>query len=150
MKRLIILSTILLTFFNCSVNEKPEFIGIDNIKVSESTSEYVVLTANAIFKNPNIISGEIQVNTIKVLINNSEVASVSSENYQVPAKKEFSIPLNANIPIEKVFGNENLSVLISSLLTKKMKVHYKGVIKYKVLGFSHTYDVDKTEDIKLQ
>ena len=150
MKRFIILSTILITFFNCSVNEKPEFIGVENIKILESTPEYIVLTADAFFENPNIISGELQVNDVKVYVNDSEMATVSSKNFEVPAKKDFSIPLTANVPIDSIFGDENLSSLIGSLLTKKMKVQYKGVINYKVLGFSHTYDVDKTEEVKIK
>ena len=150
MKRFIILSTILITFFNCSVNEKPEFIGVENIKILESTPEYIVLTADAFFENPNIISGELQVNEVKVYVNDSQMATVSSKNFEVPAKKDFSIPLTANIPIDSIFGDENLSSLIGSLLTKKMKVQYKGVINYKVLGFSHTYDVDKTEEVTIK
>ncbi len=150
MKRFIILSTILITFFNCSVNEKPEFIGVENIKILESTPEYIVLTADAFFENPNIISGELQVNEVKVYVNDSEMASVSSKNFEVPAKKDFSIPLTANVPIDSIFGDENLSSLIGSLLTKKMKVQYKGIINYKVLGFSHTYEVDKTEEVKIK
>lgn len=150
MKRIIILSTIWLTFLNCSVNEKPEFLGVENIKILESTPEYIILTADAFFENPNIIGGELQVNNIKVFVNNNEMASVSSKNFEVPAKKDFSIPLTANVPVDSIFGDENLSSLIGSLLTKKMTVQYKGMINYKVSGFLHTYDVDKTEEVKIK
>jgi len=150
MKRLIILSTILLTFFNCSVNEKPEFVGVENIKILESTPEYIVLTADALFVNPNIVGGELQTNDIIVFVNDIETAFVTSEKFKVPANKEFSIPLKANVPIESVFGDDNLSGLIGSLLTKKIKVQYKGAINYKVLGYTTTYEIDKTEDIKIQ
>ena len=150
MKRLIILSTILLTFFNCAVNEKPEFVGIENIKILESTSEYIILTADALFINPNIVGGELQTDAIKVFVNDYETALVTSEKFQVPATKEFSIPLKANVPIESVFGDDNLSGLIGSLLTKKIKVQYKGSINYKVLGYTSTYEIDKTESIKIQ
>ncbi|WP_308992116.1 hypothetical protein QLS71_019175 [Mariniflexile litorale] len=150
MKRVIILSTILLTLFNCSVNEKPEFLGVENIKILESTPKYVILTADALFENPNIIGGELEVNDIKVYVNDSEMASVSSKNFEVPGEKNFSIPLIANVPVDSIFGDENLSHLIGTLLTKKMTVQYKGVINYKVLGFSHTYNVDKTEEVKIK
>ena len=150
MKRLIILSTILLTFFNCSVNEKPEFVGVENIKILESTPEYIVLTANAMFINPNIVGGELQTNDIKVFVNDNETAFVTSEKFQVPANKEFSMPLKANIPIDSIFGDANISELIGSLLTKKIKVQYKGVINYKVLGYTATYNIDKTENIKIK
>lgn len=150
MKRAIISSIFLLAFFNCSVNEKPEFIGVEKIKILESTPEYIILTADAFFENPNDINGEMQVDNVKVFVNDSEMASVSSENFKVPANQNFSIPLTANAPIDSIFGDENSSSLIGSLLTKKMKVQYKGTINYKVLGVSHTYNVDKTEDVKIK
>lgn len=150
MKRFIILSTILVTFFNCSVNEKPEFLGVENIKVLETSSEYITFTADALFINPNNIEGELQTENIKVYINDNEMASVLTESLKVPAKKEFSMPLKANVPIDSVFGDNNLGGLIGSLLSNKMKVQYKGDIIYKVLGFSHTYNIDKTENVKIK
>jgi hypothetical protein len=150
MKKLIMLSTIIVTFLSCSVNEKPVFLKIENIEVVESTSEYVTLSADAFFLNPNDIGGELQSEGIKVLVNDVEMATVSSEAFDVPAKKEFSIPLKTNIPSDKIFNTNNIGGLINSLLSKKVKVQYTGDIKYKVLGFSHVYTIDKTEYIKVK
>ncbi len=150
MKKVIILSTILLTVFSCKVKEKPEFLRIENIKVLESTSNSVTLTADAFFMNPNDIGGELKTDGIKVFVNNNEMATVSSESFKVPAKKEFSIPLKAVIPSDSIFSNKNIGDLIGSLFSKKMKVQYKGDIKYKALGFTYTYEVDKTEDVKIK
>lgn len=150
MKKLLILLTIITTFSSCSVKEKPEFLRVENIKVLESTKETVTLTADAFFMNPNDIGGELKSDGIKVLINNNEMATVSTESFKVPAKKEFSIPLKANIPTDSLFSNKNLGDLISSLFSKKLKVQYVGEIKYKVLGFSHTYAIDKTEEVKIK
>lgn len=140
----------LITFFNCSVNEKPEFIGVENIKVLESNSNYITFSADAKFINPNIIGGELQTDAIKVYINDNEMATVSTESFKVPAKEEFTIPLKANIPTDSIFNDNNLSGLIGTLLTKKLKIQYKGDINYKVLGFSHTYFIDKTEEVKIK
>jgi hypothetical protein len=148
MKRVIILSTILFGFLNCSANEKPEFLGVEKIEILESTPEYIILTTNTLFKNPNAIGGKLQINSIKVFVNDSEMASVSSKNFEIPAKKDFSIPLTAHVPVDNIFDDENLSSLISCLLTKKMTKQYKDVINYKVSGLSHIYDVDKTEIVK--
>ena len=150
MKKLIILSTILLTFLSCKVKEKPEFLRVENIKVLESNAETVTLTADAFFLNPNDIGGELKSDGIKVFVNNNEMATVSSESFKVPAKKEFSIPLKAVIPADSIFSNKNIGDLISSLFSKKLKVQYKGDIKYKALGFTYTYEVDKTEDVKIK
>lgn len=150
MKRLIILSTILLFFFNCSVSEKPEFINIKNIKVTESNSKFITITADALFLNPNDIGGELKTDAIKVIVNDTEMASISTKNFEVPARNEFSIPLKANVPTDSIFSNKNLGRLIGSLFSKKIKVQYKGAIKYKVFGFSHAYQVNQTEDIKIK
>ena len=150
MKKLIILSTICFAVMSCSVNEKPQFIGVENIKVLESSSKYVTFTADALFINPNDIGGELQTDEIKVFVNDNEMATVSTESFKVPAKKEFSIPLKTKAPTDSLFSNKSIGGLISSLFSKKVKVQYKGDIKYKVLGFPYTYNIDKTEDIKIK
>lgn len=149
MKLLIILSTIFV-FFSCTVNKKPEFISVENIKVLESTSKYITITADALFVNPNDIGGELQTDEIKVIVNDNEMSTVSTQLFKVPAKKEFSIPLKASIPTDSLFSNKSIGGLIGSLFSKKVKVQYKGDIKYKILGFSYSYAVDKTEDIKIK
>ena len=150
MKKVIILSTIMLTIFSCKVKEKPEFLRVENIKVLESTANSVTLTADAFFINQNDIGGELKSEGIKVFVNDNEMAMVSSENFKVPAKKEFSIPLKAVIPADSIFSGKNIGDLIGSLFSKKMKVQYKGDIKYKALGFTYTYEIDKTEDVKIK
>ena len=150
MKRLIILSTIWMVFFSCSVKEKPEFLSVENIEVIESTSKYITITADALFMNPNDIGGDLKTEEIKVFVNDNQLASVSTESFKVPAKKEFSIPLKANIPTDSIFSNKSIGGLIGSLFSKKIKVQYKGDIIYKVFGFSYTYNIDKTEQVKIK
>lgn len=135
---------------SCKVNEKPEFLRVENIKVLESTAEYVTLTADAFFLNPNDVKGEMKTDEIMVLINDNEMAKVSTELFEVPAKKEFSIPLKANISADSIFSNQSIGGLIGSLFSKTIKVQYKGDIEYKVFGFSHSYHVDRTENIKIK
>ncbi|WP_034057846.1 LEA type 2 family protein [Lacinutrix jangbogonensis] len=150
MKKLIILLTIIVCFFNCKVKEKPEFLRVENIEVTDSNSKFIVLTADAFFNNPNSVGGKLETEGITITVNDIEVATVSSEAFDVPAKKEFSIPLSANIPTNKVLNLNNLSGLLNSVLNKSMKVHYKGIIKYKVFGFSYEYTVDETENVKIK
>ena len=150
MKKLIILSTLMLTFLSCSVKEKPEFLRVENLQVLESTPQTITVTADALFRNPNDIGGELKTDATKVFVNGNEMASVSTELFEVPAKKEFSIPLKANIPTDSLLSDKNLSGLLGSLFNKTIKVQYKGDIKYKVFGFSHTYAVDKTEHLNLK
>ncbi|WP_418650319.1 LEA type 2 family protein [Tenacibaculum aestuariivivum] len=138
---------------SCSIKKKPIFIKVDDVKVTTIKSDTIRLKANAFFKNPNDISGKIATDEIKVLINGVEIAQVSSEEFKVPARKEFSIPLNVAIPTRKVFkDNKNgfLGGLLNSFLNKSIKVQFKGDLRYKVLGFSHIYPVDKIENINIK
>ncbi|WP_298238884.1 LEA type 2 family protein [uncultured Algibacter sp.] len=150
MKRTLVLLIICSTFIRCSVKEKPQFIRVENIKVLESTSRYVTFTADALFMNPNDIGGELKTDEIKVFVNDNEMASVSTESFKVPAKKEFSIPLKTKVPTDSIFSNKSIGGLIGSLFSRKVKVQYKGAIVYKVFGFSYTYNIDKTEDVKIK
>ncbi len=150
MKRLIILSTICVMFNSCSVREKPEFINIENIQVVKSTSKYITLTADALFINPNDIGGKLKTDGINVVINDRQLASVSTQSFEVPAKQEFSIPLKVDIPTDSIFSNKNLGGLIGSLFSKRIKVQYQGDIIYQVFGFSYAYKVDLTEQIKIK
>lgn len=150
MKKLIILLTITVCFLSCSIKEKPEFLRVENIEVADSNSEFIILTADAFFNNPNSVGGKLETEGITITVNDIEVATVSSKKFDVPSKKEFSIPLSANIPTNKLLNLNNLSSVLSSMLNKSMKVQYKGVIKYKVFGFSHKYDVDEIEDVKIK
>ncbi len=150
MHKLIILSTLILSFFSCSVKEKPEFLKVENIKIKESSDEFITLTANAYFKNPNIVGGKLATEGISIFVNDVLMAQVASEEFKVPAKKEFSVPLEAKIPTDRILDKKNLGGLLNSLLKRKIKVQYKGIINYKVLGFSDTYDVDRTEEVKIK
>lgn len=150
LKRYLPLLLVSVLLFNCSVNERPVFENLDNIKILNSNSKSITLSADAYFKNPNDIGGVLKTEGIKVFVNDNEVASIVSEEFDVPKKDTFKIPLTAIIDTKKLTDNNSLGGLISSLLSQKIKVQYKGQLKYKVLGFSSTYDIDQTEDIKIK
>tara|TARA_B110000285_G_scaffold150408_1_gene167936 strand:- start:581 stop:1045 length:465 start_codon:yes stop_codon:yes gene_type:complete len=142
-----------LLMHSCSVKEYPVFIKVDNVKLIAATSDTIRLQANAYFKNPNDVSGKISTDEIKVIINGAEVAQVSSDEFKVPARNEFSIPLNIVIPSKRIFENNKngiLGGLINSIFKKSIKVTFKGNLKYKVFGFSNTYPVDMTKDLKIK
>ena len=149
-KRIIGLFTFAFVVLSCTVKEPPEFIGVKNIKVLESTKTFITIKGEGLFKNPNDIGGELKTDGIKVYVNGNEMATVSSESFDVPAKEEFTIPLKVNIPTDSIFSNKNLGGLIGSLFSKKIEVKYQGKILYKVFGFSHSYNVEETEIVKIK
>jgi hypothetical protein len=153
MKKLLYLLLICGVLWNCSVRKRPVFIKVDEIQFLSMRTDTIRLRANAFFKNENDIGGKLSTEEIKVFVNGAEVAQVSSEEFKVPANKEFSIPLNVVIPAKRVFENNKGGILggiLSSLLNKKIDVRFEGEIKYKVLGFSNSYKINKTEEVKIK
>lgn len=146
---------LIIIFFlaSCSVTKKPVFINVDTIKVANVTSRMISITAFAHFQNPNDVGGELETKGVKVLVNDVEMAEVKSKMFKVPARKEFSVPMLVEIPIEqlqKKLNQKFLENLIGTLLNQKMKVQFKGQIKYRVLGYSNYYDIDESETVKIK
>ena len=153
MRKLILLLTLCMTFYNCSVKQKPLFIAIEDILLEDATSKTITLRANAIFENPNDGGGSLENDDISVYVNDVKMAQVSSENFKVPAKKEFTIPLKVKMSTDSILklkGTDAIGSLLNSLLSQKIKVQYKGDLVYKTLGFSYRYPVDETEMVKIR
>lgn len=149
MKKCLVLFVFLSTL-SCSVKKAPEFVGVERIKLLEADGKTITLAADALFKNLNDVGGQIETDSIIVMIDNVKMARVQAESFDVPAKKEFTIPLKVNIPTKAIFNENNLSSIFNSILSQKLKVNFKGDLKYKVLGFSRTYAVDRTEEVKIK
>lgn len=153
MKKLLYFLPLIVLIASCSVKEKPVFVKVDNVKIVSVASDTIRLKAEAFFKNPNDVGGKISTDKIKVIINGDEVAQVSSDEFKVPPRKDFIIPLKVVIPAKEVFENSQggiLGGLINSVLNKSIKVQFKGELNYKILGFSNVYPIDKTEEIRIK
>ncbi|MDG1384929.1 MAG: LEA type 2 family protein [Flavobacteriaceae bacterium] len=152
MKKFTILLLILLTT-SCAVKKKPEFIKIDGIELLEANSRTLTLKAEALFNNPNVVGGRLNTEGVNVFVNDMLMGIVSAEEFKVPAKNSFKVPLQIKINTKDLLSkdpNGFLSGLLNSVLNKNLKVTYKGVIQFKALGFSYKYPIDKTETVKIK
>ncbi len=153
MKKALYFLILFFIILSCSVKKKPVFIKVDNLKLVSVASDTIRLKADAFFENPNDVGGKISTDEIKVIVNGAEVAQVSSDEFKVPARNEFTIPLKVVIPAKRVFENNKngiLGGLINSVLNKSIKIQFKGDLKYTVFGFSKVYPIDKTQDLKIK
>jgi hypothetical protein len=151
MKKIIYI-VLLVTLCNCSINKEPVFVKLGNYKVTNFTNENVHLKVDAFFKNPNDVGGKISTDDIMVIINNQEVAKIIANEYDVPVRKEFTMPLEVDIPTKKIFNDKKngiLQGLINSLLKRSVKVQLKGNLQYRFLLFKKNFVVNHTKEIKL-
>lgn len=152
MKKTLYFSIIFLIITGCAVNKKPVFIKLDTVEVVSFKSDTIRFKAAAIFKNPNDIGGKIFTDKISVIFNGAELAQVSSSEFKVPARNNFTVPLFFVVPTKRVFENNKNGIiggLLNSILSKTIDVQFKGVLEYKILGFSSVYQIDATQKIKL-
>jgi hypothetical protein len=152
MKKFTILLLILLTT-SCAIKKKPEFIKINGIELVEANSRTLTLKAEALFNNPNVVGGRLNTEGVNVFVNDMLMGIVSAEEFKVPAKNSFKVPLQIKINTKDLLRkdpNGFLSGLLNSVLNKNLKVTYKGVIQFKALGFSYKYPIDKTETVKIK
>lgn len=135
---------------SCSIKKKPVFLKLGEIKLVSVANDTIKLKADAYFKNENNVEGKISTDEIQVSLQDKHIAQVSSEEFKVPANKEFSVPLKIAIPSKEVFKTGMLEGLLNTVLgSKSIKLHVKGNIKYKIMGFSKIYPIDKVEEITL-
>jgi hypothetical protein len=153
MKNVLYFSALFLLISSCAVQKEPVFIKVDNVEVLSYALDTIKLKAAAFFENPNDVGGNISTDELKIFVNGEEVAQVFSEEFKVPAKKVFSVPLIAHIPIKNILSsNKNgvLGGLLNSLFTKKVTVRIRGKLQYVVFGFKRFFLVDKTQEIKIK
>jgi hypothetical protein len=153
MKNALYFSALFLLISSCAVQKEPVFIKVDNLEVLSYALDTIKLKAVAFFENPNDVGGNISTDELKIFINGEEVAKVFSEEFKVPARKEFLVPLTAHIPIKKILSsNKNgiIGSLLNSFLTKKITLRIKGKLQYVVFGFKRVFLVDKTQEIKIK
>lgn len=153
MKNTFYFLSLIIISFGCSVNKKPVFIKVDNVKVLRFEADTISIKADAFFENPNDVGGNISTENLAILVNDIEVAQVFSDKFKVPSRDKFTIPLTAKIPTKNLLNtNKNgiLGGLLNSLITKKVNVRIKGKLEYVVFGFKKDFIVDKTEEIKIK
>jgi hypothetical protein len=137
----------------CTLKQKPEFIKVDAIQLVDANSRQITLSANAVFNNPNSVGGRLNTEGVSVLVNGVDFGFISAEEFKVPAKDKFTVPLQIVIKTKELLGkdpNGFLSGLLNSVLNKNLKVKYKGVIEFKALGFTYKYPIDKTETVNIK
>ena len=151
-KKFTILLLILLTT-SCAIKKKPEFIKIDGIELVEANSRTLTLKAEALFNNPNVVGGRLNTEGVNVFVNDMLMGVVSAEEFKVPAKNSFKVPLQIKINTKDLLSkdpNGLLGGLLNSVLNRSLTVKYEGVIEFKAMGFTYRYPISKTEILKIK
>ncbi|KAA1247076.1 hypothetical protein [Aquimarina sp. RZ0] len=113
----------------------------------------ITLTADAIFDNPNNLTGKLSIDGIHIFVDNIDVGIISSYEFDVPSKEEFTIQLEGTFSLSKIYNNHKKNILGSILKvaqTDSLLIQYKGNIKYHLGIFSHQYNIDKEQKVSIK
>ncbi len=108
MNKFLLLSTLLIGITSCSISKKPEFKYVDNIEVKNVSMRNITLKADAVFNNSNHIKVKLPIDSIHIFVDNIDVGARSSQEFDVPSKNEFTIPLEGTFSLSKVYKKNNV------------------------------------------
>ncbi len=151
MKKIIVF--VLFGLVSCTVSETPEFVGLEEVKLQKFDTKEIEVFAELKFLNPNSLGGTLKCDGIEVSVNGLNVGVIRSEVFEVPSKKEFTVPLIARIPYDELFKSDRnnlLKNLLNVLLDKKIHVKYTGVVTYKLGAFTYDYPLNYSDTISFK
>lgn len=130
----------------CQPQQDVELRQIRDVIVDASAEP--LLKANAILYNPNNVRMKLRHINIEVFVNDKPSALIDQKlDMRIPAKAEFTIPLEVRLNTkEKGF----LNTLFKVISGKKTKVRYKGSIRITYKGIPVRVPVDYEDEVKLK
>lgn len=146
----VLISALLCLVMACEAPTEPTFQQMKNVKVKELKGNHLVVTADALFHNPNDYGIKLTGIDLDVEIDDKEAGKVMQvEPIQIPAASDFTVPVTADLDI-KSLTKDFFKNALNLLKSKKVKVHYEGIITVQALNIALDIPVDYTEEIPLR
>ncbi len=134
--------------FACSKPEPPVFNGFTDVKLSDVTSESVLLKTEAILYNPNAFGAKVSGIDLDIFIEGKEAGNVKeTDMVNIPANGTFKVPVIANIPFF-VLQSDLLNTAMSIFGNKKMKIRYKGYITLNMMDVDVPIYLDAEKEVE--
>jgi LEA14-like dessication related protein len=135
-----------LLFNSCKVPDQD--IVLRQVKdVMADASSDPVLKGEAVFFNPNSISGKLKHIKIDIFVNGKKAGEVD-KNYalRIPAKGEFSVPLEVKLNLQEM---GTLKTLLGVLGGKKFDIKYVGSLRLSYHGMPVKVPIDHSSQLRV-
>ena len=137
-----------LIFIACEAPKKPQFLYLEDIRISEITFSSITIEGDAIFYNPNSFSLELVETDIQLSIGKSHIGKVlMAESISIKGEQNFSIPLKIDIPTKNIV--DSMGNLSSLILKQEVDLHFRGWIKVQVKGFNFKIPIRQSKTVSL-
>ena len=137
-----------LLLFSCVPKEQVVLRNIKDVIVDAGIDGNAKLNAVAIFYNPNAIRMKLKEIDVEVMVDGKKSAHARQKfNFEIPAKAEFSVPLEVQLALKEI---GLLDTLLSLFGGKKYEIRYVGFVRVKVHGIAIKVPIDYKDEIKLK
>jgi hypothetical protein len=107
-----------------------------------------ILRANAIFYNPNNQRGRLKKINIEIFVDGKKSATINQQlKTIIPAKEEFSIPLEVKISLKELGF---MDTLLGVLGGKRFEIRYEGFLKLTYHGVPFNVPVKYKDEIRIR
>ena len=119
-------------YTSCSSVLEPTLERIEDVDVVEMTKSKLELNAFMVLKNPNGFALDLSKADLTVYVDDIELAKIDqSYDTSMPKEGEFKMPININLDLDKLYGDNPLAAIgkgIQIMSDKKLTVQFKGTI----------------------
>lgn len=134
--------------FSCVPKDEVVFKGINNISVESDLNNLPVLTADALFYNPNSVRMKLKEIYVDVMVDGKPSAQVRQQfKLSIRAKSDFSVPVTAQLSLKEL---GLLDTIVNLLGGKKYQVRYTGYVRIAVHGITIKVPFTYQEEIRLR
>lgn len=141
---------LILLFILSSCVPKAQVIlkNIKDVVIDGGIDGNAKLNAVAVFYNPNALRMKLREIQVDVMVDGKKAAQARQKfNFAIPAKSEFSVPLEVQLALKEI---GLLDTLLSLFGGKKYEIHYLGFVRVKVHGITIKVPIDYKDEIKLK
>ena len=131
-----------------SCHKPDQDIVLKHVKdvVADATSE-PTLRAEAVFFNPNRMSGKLRNIDVEIFVNGKKAGSVDKDyTIKIPANGEFSVPLEVKLNMKEL---GTMDTILGMLGGKKFDIKYVGNLKLSYRGMPIRVPIDHKSQIKV-
>ncbi|MBT8219388.1 MAG: LEA type 2 family protein [Bacteroidia bacterium] len=151
MKSFLLPFALVMLVWSCSAPSEPTFEAMKNVKLKAATLKgEIILTGDAVFNNPNSLGADINGIDFIVMVDSNQVAQVQQNvTMKMPANADFTLPIEIDIPIKKVFEEAKGGMLMNILKNQKTDVQLDGNIEVNFGGVLFKIPFEHHEEHKI-
>ena len=143
---------LLLIFTSCSSILEPTVERIEDVDIVEMTRNKLELNAFMVLKNPNGFELDLENADLTVYVDDIELAKIN-QTYEtsMPQNGEFNMPININMDLQKLYGDNPLAAIgkgLQIMSDKKLNVQFKGTISVGKGIAKISVPIDQQEEVK--